>query len=64
MGERLENIALLLSHARRARRALLQNLIIASGVIIVLIFAVLGFALALPLGVVGHTNLPDARLAA
>jgi Cd2+/Zn2+-exporting ATPase len=33
---------------------LLQNLIFASAVIVVLIFAALGFALALPLGVVGH----------
>ena len=54
MGDRLENIALLFGHARRARRVLLQNLIFASAVIVVLIFAALGFALALPLGVVGH----------
>ncbi|MES2475187.1 MAG: heavy metal translocating P-type ATPase [Verrucomicrobiota bacterium] len=54
MGDRLENIPLLLAHARRARRVLLQNLIFASAVIAVLIFAALGFALPLPLGVVGH----------
>jgi Cd2+/Zn2+-exporting ATPase len=54
MGDRLENIALLVGHARRAKRVLLQNLVIASGVIVVLIFAALGFSLALPLGVVGH----------
>jgi Cd2+/Zn2+-exporting ATPase len=54
MGDRLENIALLLGHARRARRVLLQNLIFASAVIVVLIFAALGFSLPLPLGVVGH----------
>ncbi len=54
MGDRLENIPLLLSHARRARRVLLQNLIFASAVIVVLIFAALGFSLPLPLGVVGH----------
>ncbi len=54
MGDRLENIPLLLAHARRARRVLLQNLIFASAVIVVLIFAALGFALPLPLGVVGH----------
>ncbi len=54
MGDRLENIPLLLSHARRARRVLYQNLIFASGVIVVLILAALGFALPLPLGVVGH----------
>jgi Cd2+/Zn2+-exporting ATPase len=54
MGDRLENIPLLLAHARRARHVLLQNLIFASAVIVVLIVAALGFALPLPLGVVGH----------
>jgi Cd2+/Zn2+-exporting ATPase len=54
MGDRLENIPLLLSHARRARRVLLQNLIFASAVIVVLVISALGFSLALPLGVVGH----------
>ena len=54
MGDRLENIALLVGHARRAKRVLLQNLVFASGVIVVLIFAALGFSLALPLGVVSH----------
>lgn len=54
MGDRLENIALLVGHARRAKRVLLQNLVFASAVIVVLIFAALGFSLALPLGVVGH----------
>ncbi len=54
MGDRLENIPLLLNHARRARRVLMQNLIFASAVIVVLIISALGFSLALPLGVVGH----------
>jgi len=54
MGDRLENIAILVGHARRAKRVLSQNLIFASGVIVVLIISALGFALALPLGVVGH----------
>ena len=54
MGDRLENIAILLAHARRAKRVLLQNLIFASGVIVVLIISALGLSLALPLGVVGH----------
>ncbi len=54
MGERLETLPLILSHARRARRVLLQNLIFAGGVIVVLVFAALGFALPLPIGVVGH----------
>lgn len=54
MGDRLENIPLLLAHTRRAKRVLLQNLIFASSVILVLICATLGFSLLLPLGVVGH----------
>jgi Cd2+/Zn2+-exporting ATPase len=54
MGDRLENIPLLLAHTRRARRVLLQNLIFASAVIIVLVISALGFSLPLPLGVVGH----------
>jgi Cd2+/Zn2+-exporting ATPase len=54
MGDRLENIPLLLAHTRRAKRVLLQNLIFASAVIVVLIVSALGFSLALPLGVVGH----------
>jgi Cd2+/Zn2+-exporting ATPase len=54
MGDRLENIPLLLSHARRARKVLLQNLIFSSAVIVILVVAALGFALALPLGVIGH----------
>ncbi len=54
MGDRLENIAILVGHARRAKRVLTQNLIFASAVIVVLIISALGFSLALPLGVVGH----------
>ena len=54
MGDRLENIAILVGHARRAKRVLTQNLVFASAVIVVLICAALGFSLALPLGVVGH----------
>jgi len=54
MGDRLENIPLLLSHSRRAKRVLIQNLVFASAVIVVLIIAALGFALPLPIGVVGH----------
>ncbi|RYD47407.1 MAG: HAD family hydrolase, partial [Verrucomicrobiaceae bacterium] len=54
MGDRLENIPLLLDHARQAKRVLLQNLIFASAVILVLICAALGFSLPLPVGVVGH----------
>ena len=54
MGDKLENIELLVGIARHAKRVLIQNLTFASGVILVLIAAALGFALALPLGVVGH----------
>lgn len=54
MGDRLENIPLLLAHTRRAKRVLIQNLIFASAVIVVLIISALDFSLALPLGVVGH----------
>ncbi|MGA7901598.1 MAG: heavy metal translocating P-type ATPase [Terrimicrobiaceae bacterium] len=54
MGDKLENIQLLVGIARHAKRVLIQNLTFASGVILVLIAAALGFALALPLGVVGH----------
>lgn len=54
MGDRLENIPLLLSHSRRARRVLIQNLSLASAVIFFLIIAALGFALPLPIGVIGH----------
>jgi Zn2+/Cd2+-exporting ATPase len=54
MGDRLENIPLLLNHARRARRVLLQNLTFAMVVILVLVVGALGFSLPLPIGVIGH----------
>jgi Cd2+/Zn2+-exporting ATPase len=54
MSDRLQNLPLLLDHARRARRVLVQNLVFAGGVILVLVAAALGFALPLPFGVVGH----------
>ncbi len=54
MGDQLENIALLVGHARRAKRVLIQNLVFATGVIVFLVGAALGFALPLPIGVVGH----------
>jgi Cd2+/Zn2+-exporting ATPase len=54
MGDRLENIAILVAHARRAKRVLTQNLVFASAVIVVLVISALGFSLALPLGVIGH----------
>jgi Cd2+/Zn2+-exporting ATPase len=54
MGDRLENIPLLIKHARRARRVLLENLIFAVSIIAVLVVAALGFSLPLPIGVIGH----------
>ncbi len=54
MGDKLENIALLLRHSRRAKRVLIQNLVLASLVIVFLVIAALGFSLPLPIGVVGH----------
>lgn len=54
MGDKLENIPALVGMARHAKRVLMQNLTFASGVILVLLAAALGFALPLPLGVVGH----------
>ncbi len=54
MGDRLENVVLLIGMARHAKRVLTQNLVSASGVIMVLVAAALGFALPLPMGVVGH----------
>jgi len=54
MGDKLENIALLLRHSRRAKKVLIQNLVLASLVILFLLIAALGFSLPLPIGVVGH----------
>lgn len=54
MGDKLENIPLLLGIARHAKRVLWQNLTFASGVIILLLIAAFGIDLALPMGVVGH----------
>jgi Cd2+/Zn2+-exporting ATPase len=54
MGDRLENIPLLLNHARRAKRVLLQNMCFSGGGIVQLIIAALGWGLPLPMGVVGH----------
>lgn len=54
MGDQLDNIPLLLSHTRRAKRVLKQNLSFAGAAIVLLVAATLGFSLALPLGVVGH----------
>ena len=54
MGDKLENIPLLIGIARHAKRVLWQNLIFATSVIIVLLIATFGINLKLPMGVVGH----------
>jgi Cd2+/Zn2+-exporting ATPase len=54
MGDRLENIPLLVGMSRHAKRVLTQNLVFASSVIVLLAAAALGFDLALPIGVIGH----------
>ncbi len=54
MGDKLQNIPLLLATARHAKRVLWQNLIFAGSVIILLLIAAFGINLPLPMGVVGH----------
>jgi Cd2+/Zn2+-exporting ATPase len=54
MGDKLENISILVGMARHAKHVLTQNLTFASGVILILLAAALGFALPLPIGVIGH----------
>ncbi|MFM8363816.1 MAG: heavy metal translocating P-type ATPase [Verrucomicrobiota bacterium] len=54
MGDKLENIPILLGIARHAKKVLWQNLAFASAVIVVLLIASFGINLPLPAGVVGH----------
>jgi Cd2+/Zn2+-exporting ATPase len=54
MGDALDGIPYTLALSRRTRTVVFQNLTFALGVIAVLIVSALGFALPLPLGVVGH----------
>ena len=54
MSDSLQNIVFALDLARHARWVIYQNLIFSMGVILVLIVSALGFALPLPIGVVGH----------
>ena len=54
MSDNLRNIPFAISVSREARRVIHQNLAFAVGVIILLVISALGFALPLPLGVVGH----------
>jgi Cd2+/Zn2+-exporting ATPase len=54
MGDALDGIPYTLALSRRTRIVVFQNLSFALGVIAVLVVSALGFALPLPLGVVGH----------
>ncbi len=54
MGEQIRPIAYALAISKAARRVVIQNLTFAMGVIMVLVISALGFALPLPVGVVGH----------
>ncbi len=54
MADDLANIPYVIGLSHQTRKTLVQNLAFALGIIIVLIGAVLGFQLALPLSVIGH----------
>jgi Cd2+/Zn2+-exporting ATPase len=54
MSDALDAIPFTLALSRRTRNVVFQNLTFALGVIVVLLVGALGFALPLPLGVVGH----------
>src|SRR5690606_27720361 len=54
MADDLTRIPYVIGLSRQTRRTLVQNLVFALGVILVLIGAVLGAGLALPLSVIGH----------
>lgn len=54
MSDDLGKIPYVIGLSRRTRRTLVQNLVFAIGVILVLVGAVLGVGLALPLSVIGH----------
>jgi Cd2+/Zn2+-exporting ATPase len=54
MADDLTKIPYVMALSRKTRKTLVQNLAFALGMIVVLIGAVLGFSLALPLSVIGH----------
>jgi Cd2+/Zn2+-exporting ATPase len=54
MSDDLKQIAYAISLSRQARRVVYQNLTFAIAVIVVLVISALGFALPLPVGVIGH----------
>jgi Cd2+/Zn2+-exporting ATPase len=54
MSDEIGRLPWLIALSRQTRRVLIQNLVFAIAVILILIGAVLGFGLALPLSVIGH----------
>jgi Cd2+/Zn2+-exporting ATPase len=54
MGENLKNVPYVIALSRETRRTLRQNLVFAFSVIAVLVTAVLGLQIALPISVIGH----------
>ena len=54
MSDDLSKIPYLIGLSHKTRKTLVQNLVFATGVIIVLVAAVLGVGIALPLSVIGH----------
>jgi Cd2+/Zn2+-exporting ATPase len=54
MGDDLSHLPFVIYLSRQTRRILTQNLLFATGMIVVLIAAVLGWGLAMPLSVIGH----------
>lgn len=54
MSDDLSKIPYIIGLSHQTRRILIQNLVFAIGVIIILVSAVLGVGLALPLSVIGH----------
>lgn len=54
MSNDLNNLPYLVALSRQTRKVLVQNLLFATAIILLLIAAVLGFQLALPLSVIGH----------
>ena len=54
MADDLAKLPYMIGLSHQTRRILVQNLVFAIGVILILVGAVLGFSLALPLSVIGH----------
>lgn len=54
MADNLSHVPYMIGLSHQTKRVLIQNLVFATGMIAILIAAVLGFSLPLPLSVVGH----------